>query len=133
MENRDGAKSLGDIIADINYLPSTGAPITPSAWKTRYLGITYEHTRRMTIRDVRLSPRVFDLQTNGFQFIKLPPRQRVTGTDDEVTVKRDYYPELEDLVRGLYVIIDLHSMLKRNILNGASSAPVHRQPSLSIM
>lgn len=58
----------------------------------------------MTIRDVRLSPKTFDLQTNGFQFIKLPPRQRVTVTDDEVMVKRSYYPELENLVTELYVI-----------------------------
>jgi hypothetical protein len=104
MENRDVLKSPGDVIADINYLPSTGTPIPPCSWKTRYLGITYEHTRRMTIRDVRLSPKTFDLQINGFQFIKLPPRQRVTVTDDEVMVKRSYYPELENLVTELYVI-----------------------------
>ena len=102
MENRDDVKSDGDVAADINYFPSTGVPIPPSAWSTRYLGISYEHTRRMTIRDLRLSSQTFHLQANGFQFIKLPPRRRVTVTDDEDKIRREYYPELEHLVGDMY-------------------------------
>lgn len=102
MQVPDKAKSNGDVVADINYFSPTGEPIPTSSWETRYLGMQYEHTRRMTIHDVRFTPRVFDLEKNGFQFIKLPPRQRVTLAHDEDTVKRDYYPELETLVKRLY-------------------------------
>ncbi|KAF1977572.1 hypothetical protein BU23DRAFT_299230 [Bimuria novae-zelandiae CBS 107.79] len=101
MSEEDETKTTGDVIANINYFPPTGQPIPVSAWKPRYIGASYQHTRRMTIHDVRLTTKTFSLQTNGFQFVKLSPRQRVTATDDEVTINRTYYPELSDLVKKL--------------------------------
>ena len=101
MDAPDKTKSTGDVIADIHYFSPTGEPIPTSSWKPRYLGIQYEHTRRMTIHDVRLTSRIFNLETNGFQFIELQPRQRVTLASDEHTIRREYYPELESLVKRL--------------------------------
>jgi hypothetical protein len=92
----------GDVVAHINYFPATGIPIPKSAWKTPFLDDHNEHTRSMLIRDVRTSGRTFDLDTNGFTFVTLPWKDRVTreSTDDEV--KREYYPEVEELVKKLY-------------------------------
>jgi len=91
----------GGVVADINYFPALGAPIPKSTWKTRYLGDRDEFTRSMTIRDVRTSDSEFNLDTHGFRFVQLPPRRRVSRDDDEDTVKREYYPELEDVAKKL--------------------------------
>jgi len=91
----------GDVVADINYFPALGTPIPKSTWKTRYLGDRDEFTRSMTIRDVRTSDAEFDLDTHGFQFVQLSPKQRVSRDNDEDTVKREYYPELEDIAKKL--------------------------------
>ena len=56
----------------------------------------------MLIRDVRTSSQPFDLDVHGFQFMQLPEEKtRVSRDDDEDTVKRDYYPELEDIAKKL--------------------------------
>lgn len=92
----------GDVIADINYFAATGAPITTSMWKKPALGERGEFTRAMTIHDARTSGRSFHLDTNGFTFIKLPSKPRIAVEDDEETVKREYYPELEHVTKDLY-------------------------------
>jgi hypothetical protein len=92
-----------DVVADINYFPATGIPITKASWKPRYLDDSDRFTRRMTIRDVRKSDKVFHLDTDGFTFIRLSSKSRVSRRDDETAVKRDYYPELEDIAKNLYV------------------------------
>ena len=89
------------VVADINYFPALGTPIPTSAWKKRYLGIGDEFTRPMTIHDVGKSDKTFSLDTNGFQFVKLPSRPRVSAADDEETIKREYYPELEQIAKEL--------------------------------
>jgi hypothetical protein len=89
------------VVADINYFPALGMPIPTSAWKTPYLGISNEFTRPMTIHDVRKSDQTFSLDINGFQFIKLPSRHRVSAADDEEIIKREYYPELEQIAKEL--------------------------------
>ena len=92
----------GDAIANINYFPVTGTPISKAAWKPRYLDHRDASTRLMLIRDVRTSDKKFKLDVHGFQFIDLPEnKSRVSRNSDEETVKREYYPELETLAKEL--------------------------------
>jgi hypothetical protein len=101
----------GDVIADINYFAALGTPIPKSGWKTRYLDDNDDFTRSMIIRNVRTSNKTFSLDTNGFEFVQLSPKQRVSRDDDQETVKREYYPELESIAKELYspvVRIRLH-------------------------
>ncbi|KAA8618886.1 hypothetical protein A1F94_005615 [Pyrenophora tritici-repentis] len=91
-----------DVIADINYFPALGTPIPKSEWKPRYLDSNDAYTRPMLIRDVRTSVKPFNLDVHGFQFVQLPEKKtRVTRDDDEETVKRKYYPELEDIAKKI--------------------------------
>ncbi|PSK40326.1 hypothetical protein B9Z65_29 [Elsinoe australis] len=90
------------VVADINYLPALGTQIPTYAWKRRYLGVSDEHTRSMIIQDIRKQPvQAFDLATNGFKFIKLPPKQRVDSSSTEQTIRETYYLELEALAKSL--------------------------------
>jgi hypothetical protein len=74
----------GDVIADINYFPALGTPIPRSAWRPRYL----DHHDEFNI--------------HGFQFLQLPQNKtRITRDDDEETVKREYYPELEAIAKTM--------------------------------
>ncbi|KAH7092263.1 hypothetical protein FB567DRAFT_516869 [Paraphoma chrysanthemicola] len=91
----------GDVTADINYFPALGTPIPKSAWKTRYLGDRDGDTRSMVIRDVRMIDKTFGLDAHGFQYVHLPPKQRVTRDSDEDTIKREYYSELETIAKDL--------------------------------
>lgn len=93
------SSSPHDIVADINYFPSTGRPIETKEWKTRYLGVRDDHTREMTIHDIRGQEQKFNLDQNGFQFISFPEKRRETR-EDEVIMK-EYYPELEELARKM--------------------------------
>lgn len=86
-----------DVKADINYFPATPVIITTSAWKPRQLGCSDAHTRTMNIRNVRGLEDRFDLDHNGFQFVTLPEKER--KTDDDETIVREYYPELEGLAK----------------------------------
>ncbi|PVI00974.1 hypothetical protein DM02DRAFT_706601 [Periconia macrospinosa] len=95
MENYSGH----DTIADINYLPATGKIIETSAWKKRYLQERDQFTRAMKIRDIRGMGHKFQLDLNGFEFVQIPTKQRSTD-DDEVIIK-DYYPELENIIRKM--------------------------------
>jgi hypothetical protein len=96
MQNNDR-----DVVADINYFPAPGDPISKASWKPRYLDDNDAFTRPMTIRNVRRTDKVFDLATNGFTFIRLPLGRHITSKDDEETIKRDYYPELETVAKKL--------------------------------
>jgi hypothetical protein len=91
----------GDVVAPINYFPATGIPIPKSAWKAPFLDDHSEHTRPMLIRDVRKSNRTFDLDANGFTFVTLPQKDRVSRESTEEEVKREYYPEVEEIVKKL--------------------------------
>ncbi|KAI4933938.1 uncharacterized protein J4E92_003608 [Alternaria infectoria] len=90
-----------DVIANINYFPATGIPIPKSEWKVKYLDDKDEYTRPMLIRDVRKASKTFDLNANGFTFVTLPQKQRVDRHSSEEDVKREYYPELEEVVKKL--------------------------------
>jgi len=91
-----------NVIANVNYFPATGIPIPKSEWKVKYLDDKDEHTRPMLIRDVRKAKKTFDLDINGFTFVTLPQKQRVDRHSSEEDVKREYYPELEEVVKNLY-------------------------------
>ena len=91
----------GYVVAGINYFPSLGTPIPTFAWQRRYLGVRDEHTKDMIIHDVRQSRRSFDLDINGFKFLKLSLKQRVSSSSPEEVIRQEYYPELEDLARTL--------------------------------
>jgi hypothetical protein len=93
--------SKGDIVADVNYFPALGTPIPTSAWKKRYLGVGDDHTRQMVIYDIHQTHQQFDLDTNGFKFVKLRSKQRVNNSSDEETIRQEYYPELEELAKDL--------------------------------
>lgn len=92
----------GDVVAEINYFPAIGTPIPTSAWQKRYLGIGDEFTRSMSIHDIRQNQQSFDLDANGFTFVKLTPKQRVDGSSTEEAIRQYYYPELEELAKSLY-------------------------------
>jgi len=91
-----------DVVANINYFPATGIPIPKSEWKVKYLDDKDEYTRPMLIRDVRKANKTFDLDANGFTFVSLPQKQRVGRHSSEEDVKREYYHELEEVVKNLY-------------------------------
>lgn len=91
----------GCVVADINYFPALDTPIQTNEWKRRYLGLGDESTRPMIIQDVRHVQREFDLAINGFEFVKLPSRQRVDHSSTEEMIRQDYHPELEALAKRL--------------------------------
>lgn len=88
-----------DVLADINYFPATGEVITTQEWKPRYLGVSDDFTRKMTIRDARGVEEQFDLDRNGFKFVKLPSKHR--NTDDDETIKEQWYPEVAQVIKEL--------------------------------
>ena len=90
-----------DVVANINYFPATGIPIPKSAWKIKYLDDNDENTRPMLIRDVRKANKTFDLDVNGFTFVILPRKDRIGRHSSEENVKREYYPELEEIAKKL--------------------------------
>ncbi|KAI4679994.1 uncharacterized protein J4E88_005884 [Alternaria novae-zelandiae] len=97
-----------DVVANINYFPATGIPIPKSEWKVKYLDDKDEYTRPMLIRDVRKADKTFDLDANGFTFVTLPQKQRVDRHSSEEDVKREYYPELEEVVKNLTGATTVH-------------------------
>lgn len=88
-----------NVKADINYFPATPNTITTSAWKPRHLGSSDAHTRNMNIHNVRGLEDNFNLDHNGFQFVTLPEKER--KTDDDGTIVREYYTELEGLAKTM--------------------------------
>ncbi|POS74955.1 hypothetical protein DHEL01_v206651 [Diaporthe helianthi] len=88
-----------DVVADINYFPATGKIISIEEWQPRYLGVNNESTRKMTIRNIRGMEDRFSLDENGFKFVKLPSTHR--STDDDETIKTQWYPEISEVIRHL--------------------------------
>ncbi|KAF3039711.1 hypothetical protein E8E12_004518 [Didymella heteroderae] len=101
MESGSDSSRKGDVDADINYFPASGVPIPTTTWQKRYLGIGDEHTRCMTIHNVRQTQQTFDLNTNGFTFLKLSHKQRVDISSSEEEIRQHYYPELVELAKNL--------------------------------
>jgi hypothetical protein len=88
-----------NIRADINYIPVKGNVIQTKDWKPRYLGVRDEGTRTVTIHDVRGGEDRFDLDVNGFKFLKLPAKERSVESDE--IIRGEYYPELEVVLKTL--------------------------------
>lgn len=95
----NGKIAAYDVLADINYFPATGKVITTEEWQPRYLGVSDEDTRKMTIRDIRGMEDQFSLDENGFKFVKLPSNHR--SNDDDETIKTEWYPEISGVIKEL--------------------------------
>ncbi|KAL3424786.1 hypothetical protein PVAG01_04067 [Phlyctema vagabunda] len=90
-----------DFISEINYFPATGIPIPVESFRHPRLGVRGETTRAVTIHDVRTKEQMFDLDTNGFVFVKLPPKER--SIENEEVIRRELYPEFEGLIKEMQV------------------------------
>ncbi|KAG4439954.1 hypothetical protein IFR05_004580 [Cadophora sp. M221] len=88
-----------DIIADMNYADPNLGEIDGNTFKQRYLNIHDEHTRKMTIHDIRTREHEFTLKKNGFQFVTLPKKDR--HEKDPEKVEAEYYPELAELLKNM--------------------------------
>lgn len=99
---RMGENRPVDVEADINYFPASGEVIETQDWKPRLLGEADEHTRKMTIRDVRGMESHFELDKNGFTFIQLPTKSRDVSTDEKI--QGEYYAEVAEVLKELYAI-----------------------------
>lgn len=97
--NLNGKCAAYDVLADINYFPATGKVITTEEWKPRYLGVSDEYTRKMTIRDARGMEDQFSLDRSGFTFVNLPSKHR--STEDDETIKAQWYPEVAEIIKEL--------------------------------
>lgn len=93
-----------DVEADINYFPAAtttaGDVIETKDWEPRLLGDADEHTRKLTIHDVRGIEDRFELDRNGFQFVELPTKARDVTTDEKI--QDEYYPEVAEVLQELY-------------------------------
>lgn len=95
----NGKCAAYDVLADINYFPATGKVITTEEWTPRYLGVSDDYTRKMTVRDVRGMEDQFELDRNGFKFVKLPSKRR--STEDDETIKTQWYREVAEVIKEL--------------------------------
>ncbi|CAN8101151.1 unnamed protein product [Discula destructiva] len=95
-----------DVAADINYFSPTAKVIETKDWKPRLLGDPNEYTRRMTIRDVRGMEDTFELDQNGFKFIRLPMKPRDMSTDEEI--QNEYYCEIGEILKALTGATTIH-------------------------
>ncbi|KAL2292498.1 hypothetical protein FJTKL_09462 [Diaporthe vaccinii] len=95
----NGECAAYDVLADINYFPANGKVITTEEWKPRYLGVSDDFTRKMTICDIRGMEDQFGLDRNGFKFVKLPSKHR--STEDDETIKTQWYPEVAEVIEKL--------------------------------
>jgi hypothetical protein len=92
----DGRK---DVVADINYFAADGTTRQPGIFKKPTYGASTEYARSMMIHDIRPIVDDFKLDVNGFQFVKLPAKER--SVEDNKTIQQEYYTELEDIVKDL--------------------------------
>ena len=95
----NGKSAAYDVLADINYFPATGKVIATEEWKPRWLGVSDEFTRKMTVRDIRGMEDKFSLDENGFKFVQLPSKHR--STEDDETIKTQWYPEVSEVIKDL--------------------------------
>ncbi|KAF3765472.1 hypothetical protein M406DRAFT_67915 [Cryphonectria parasitica EP155] len=98
-----------DVCADINYFPAAEEEIekviTTEDWKPRFLGVRGEGTRTMTIHDMRGIEDHFDLDTNGFQFIRLADNNddddKLGNFESDEILQNKYFPELEEIFKTI--------------------------------
>lgn len=85
-----------DVTCDIIYSEAGGIHDDVTA-KQLFLGDRDEHTRSMTVYDVRNREDEFTLDQHGFQYVKLETKER--NTADEDAIKAEYYKEMEDVIQ----------------------------------
>ncbi|KAH6708920.1 hypothetical protein BKA61DRAFT_615084 [Leptodontidium sp. MPI-SDFR-AT-0119] len=112
-----------DIVATINYFAADGTTRQPGIFKKPVHGVPSEHARSMTIHDVRPIVGNFKLDANGFQFVKLPPKD--TGRDfnayEDETIANEYYLELAEIVKNLTGASTVHVF--NHVLRQTADAP----------
>lgn len=98
MSHSEAAKPR-DLVADVNYFAADGTTRKPGEFKKPTHGVQADHYRSMTIQDVRPVVDNFKLDINGFQFAKIPVKER--GVTDGEMIKHDYYQECAELVKSM--------------------------------
>jgi hypothetical protein len=88
-----------NVVSSINYFAADGTIRQPGTFKKPVHGVPAEHARSKTIRDVRPIVEHFKLDTNGFQFVKLPAKERDVKNDE--VIRNDYYLELSNVVKNV--------------------------------
>lgn len=90
-----------NVVADFNYYkdPGDGSLPAPS-----YVGKpeTYERpaeTRAMVVHDIRGEEDKYTLDKTGFQIYRHVSKE--TAFEDEAEIKRNYYPEVEDILKSV--------------------------------
>ena len=90
-----------DVLAAFNYYKDPGDGNLPPP---TYVGKpeTFEQqpteTRKMLVHDIRGEEDRYALDTTGFQIYRHVSRE--TAFVDEDEIKRDYYPEVEDILKS---------------------------------
>src|SRR5579862_7671101 len=89
------------IEATLNYIVDDGKPVftivaAPGGSDTRS-GATLD-PHRVTIRNGRQQARDFDLERNGFRFVRHDTK--VANFYEEDEIKRVYYPEMVELIKA---------------------------------
>ncbi|TVY83763.1 Gibberellin cluster GA4 desaturase [Lachnellula suecica] len=108
-----------DILADINYFAADGTTRQPGVFKKPVHGVRSEYARLMTIRNIRSIVDDFQINVNGFQFVRLPTKERDV-TDVEL-VKNEYYQELSDTVKSITGASTVHVF--NHVLRQTTDAP----------
>jgi len=88
-----------DVVAYINYFAADGTTRQPGIFKKPTYGTSTDSARSMMIHDIRPVVDNFKLDVNGFQFVKLPARER--RVDDDEVIQQEDYPEIEEIVKDL--------------------------------
>ncbi|PPJ53265.1 hypothetical protein CBER1_11810 [Cercospora berteroae] len=90
----------GDVRAHINYFPSNiGKEIDATACPPpATAGSVLASGRKMTVTDIAGREDMFELDRNGFQFIKLPSKDRDMSTD--AIIEQDFYAEIEAIIQA---------------------------------
>jgi len=94
-----------DVVANINYFAADGSIRQPGIFKKPIHGERTATARSMTIRDVRPIVNQFKINANGFEFVKLPAKERYM--DDEA-IEHEYYPEVSAIVQFITGATTVH-------------------------
>ena len=96
------AKTEGrNVSAELHYYKDEGHPPPPSIVGRPETYFRPAETRTATIHDVRGREEDYTLDGNGFQYAKHASIEKDFVDDDKV--KRDYYPEVEQLLKDTCV------------------------------
>ncbi|MCJ1307248.1 hypothetical protein MMC25_000894 [Agyrium rufum] len=97
---RTTAHVAHNVYGEFNYYPQElGVPEPVNVMKPSSFLNDPKETRKLLVEDVRGRESDFSLETSGFQFVNHETIEK-EFRDDE-SIKRDYYPEIENLVKEL--------------------------------